>query len=124
MQRDRCAYLEDVLLAGNQILTFTADLEYEHFAANSLVRAAVERKFEIIGEALKQLMQLYPGEIAPTPSSRAAMRQRDRIAHGYFAIDPAILWRTLRVDLPPLLIEIQMLKDSSGCADSIIRSSS
>lgn len=52
MQCDLCAYLEDILQAGSNIHSFTSGMTFEHYRESSLVRAAVERSFTIIGKAL------------------------------------------------------------------------
>ena len=55
MVRDPRVYLWDVQDAADAIRRFTQGLDVDGYAANPLVRAAVERQFEIIGEALNQL---------------------------------------------------------------------
>jgi uncharacterized protein with HEPN domain len=52
MERDPRAYLWDILQAANAIEEFIAGLDAAGYAQSALVRAAVERQFEIIGEAL------------------------------------------------------------------------
>lgn len=55
MQRDPRAFLWDVREAAQAIQSFTAGLDVKGYVSNELVQAAVERKFEVIGEALNQL---------------------------------------------------------------------
>lgn len=55
MQRDPRAYLWDVRQAAQAIQAFTAGMDATAFDANPMAQAAVERKFEVIGEALNQL---------------------------------------------------------------------
>ena len=55
MQRDPRAFLWDVREAALAIQTFTSGLDVIAYENNELVQAAVERKFEVIGEALNQL---------------------------------------------------------------------
>lgn len=52
MQRDPRAYLWDVREAAGAILEFIAGKTFEDYAGDRLLRSAVERQFEIIGEAL------------------------------------------------------------------------
>jgi uncharacterized protein with HEPN domain len=58
MQRDPHAFLWDVQASATQIQGFVAGLDATSYAANAMAQAAVERKFEIIGEALNQLAKL------------------------------------------------------------------
>lgn len=52
MNHDQRAYLYDIAEACKQIAEFTRSLSFEDYAANALVKAAVERKFVTIGEAM------------------------------------------------------------------------
>jgi uncharacterized protein with HEPN domain len=52
MPRNVRAYLWDVRNAAIAILDFTAGLDAKIYAETDVVHSAVERKFEIIGEAL------------------------------------------------------------------------
>jgi uncharacterized protein with HEPN domain len=109
MQRKLCAYLEDILDAAEAIEVFTAGLTFAEFEADDLIRSAVERKFEIIGEALKQAATSFPGSVASVPDLKEVIGQRHWIAHGYFSLDPIILWRSKIDDLPLLVEEIRRL---------------
>ena len=60
MPREPKAYLHDMRQAAALIADFTEGLDFDAYAADAMVRAAVERQFEIIGEALGQLAKLDP----------------------------------------------------------------
>ena len=74
-------------------------------------RAAFERVMEVIGEAVKRL----PPELTrryPAVDWRAIAGMRDRVSHGYDAIDYDLLWQAAERLVPGLLVTIeQMLKD-------------
>lgn len=57
-QRERNLFLWDILEAGSEILRFTEGKDFDAYQQDSMLRAAVERKFEIIGEALSQAIRL------------------------------------------------------------------
>ena len=78
MQRSLCAYLQDVIDAAQAIHEFSDGLQLESFGSNELVRSAVERKFEIIGEALRQASQFFPGSVDSVPDLKDAVNQRHR----------------------------------------------
>jgi len=67
MHRDPRAFLWDVQAAAQAIHAFTADLDSKAYLGNELVQAAVERKFEVIGEALNQLAKLAPATAGRIP---------------------------------------------------------
>lgn len=51
MEPDAAKYLWDALRASQRIARFTADRDFAGYEADDMLRAAVERQFEIIGEA-------------------------------------------------------------------------
>jgi uncharacterized protein with HEPN domain len=67
MQRDPRAFLWDVREAAFSIQTFTYGMDVSADENNQLVQAAVERKFEVIGEALNQLFKLDAAMAARLP---------------------------------------------------------
>ena len=58
MQRDPRAFLWDVRESALAIQSFTAGMDAAAYASNPMAQAALERKFEVIGEALNQLVKL------------------------------------------------------------------
>jgi len=115
MRRSLCAYLQDILDAAAAIHTFSDGLQFETFESVDLVRSAVERKFEIIGEALRQVSRHFPGSVASVPDLRDVINHRNHIAHGYFEVDAQVLWSTMHGDLIQLEQEIERIK-SVHCA--------
>ena len=79
-------------------------------------RAAFERTMEVLGEAVKRL----PVELTaryPAVDWRGIAGMRDRVSHGYDAIDYDLLWQAVETRVPGLLVSIgQMLQelDSGG----------
>jgi uncharacterized protein with HEPN domain len=60
MQRDARSYLWDIQQAADTILRIVNGLDARTYAETELIHSAVERKFEIIGEALNQIAKLDP----------------------------------------------------------------
>jgi uncharacterized protein with HEPN domain len=67
MQRDPRAFLWDVREAALAIQTFTTGLDAAAYENNAMVQAAVERKFEVIGEAMNQISKLDAAMAAQLP---------------------------------------------------------
>ena len=87
MQRDSRKYLWDVQKAAQAILNFVAGLDADLYAETDVVHSAVERKFEIIGEALNQFWKLDPELAARIPDIREIIAFRNVLIHGYATID-------------------------------------
>jgi uncharacterized protein with HEPN domain len=69
---------------------------------DEMLRLALTKLVEIVGEAAKQVSPETRHEYPKVPWSAAA-RMRDRLVHHYFDIDLDVLWSTVNVDLPGLL---------------------
>ncbi len=91
---------------------FVAGLNYDSFDSLDLLQSGVKHKLEIIGEALKQASRYYPGALDSVTEAKFAINLRDRIAHGYFSVDPKILWDTIQKDLPVLVKQVGLIKSS------------
>jgi uncharacterized protein with HEPN domain len=109
MLRSADAYLWDVANAIDLIERFCANMSFFEYLENDLVRAGVERQFEIIGEALKQCEANFPGSTASLPNVSAFARFRDRLAHGYFTLDQDVIWRTKMQDIRPMRATLKVL---------------
>jgi uncharacterized protein with HEPN domain len=60
-------YLWDVQRAAERITRFTAGRTFDHYVADDMLAAAVERQFEIIGEAFVRLRRIAPDMVAMLP---------------------------------------------------------
>ena len=84
-----------------------ASCTFENYNNNTMLQAAVERKLEIIGEAIKNLLEITP-EIEIN-NARKIVNTRNRISHGYDDIENAEIWNIIINHLPTLKTEVQKL---------------
>ena len=80
----------------------TAGKTFEDFDRDIVLRSAVERQFEIAGEALRQLAGVDAALAAKIPDLLAIVAFRNILIHGYALIDRARVWRVVQADLPKL----------------------
>lgn len=100
--------LLDVSLTCEEILEFTKDKNFEEFQENRILQLAIERAFEIIGEALSRLEKIDRDNLEnKVPEFRKIIGFRNVIAHGYDIIDQAALWDFAENLVPKLLEKIQ-----------------
>jgi uncharacterized protein with HEPN domain len=118
MRHDPRAWLWDAREAAAAIAEFTTGMDLERYRANRLVRAAVERQFEIIGEALNRLSRRAPDLAARIPDLRAIVAFRNLLIHGYASVDDAIVWRTVTEKLPALRAALDDLLAELGSPDT------
>jgi uncharacterized protein with HEPN domain len=117
MRRDGRAYLWDAIRAAEAIADFTRGKSYEEFAQDLLLRSAVERQFEIIGEALSQLARGNPAIAEKIPDIRRIIAFRNILVHGYAAIDREMVWRVVQENLPQLTAVLSTLLGTDAGPD-------
>src|SRR2546421_9984798 len=99
--------LFDVVSACREIEEFTAGQTFSDYLASSMLRAAVERKFEIIGEALVRLRAADAESFKRISASQSAIGFRNRLVHGYDAVDHQTVWQTVQSDITTLRTEVE-----------------
>ena len=99
--------LEDVLAAGRYIIAWTADVNEHRLWDDKQKRAAVERQFEVVAEALRRLRAIDSVAWRGLTDADEAIRLGEAIRRDYDDIDYGILWRATRKELPKLLAEVE-----------------
>lgn len=102
-------YLLDAQEATLAISDFLAGKTRDDYFNSLLIRSAVERQFEIIGEALKLASQEEADLELDVPELWKIVGLRNRIIHGYCAIDHDVLWNLVQVELPLLASRLKKL---------------
>lgn len=114
MDRDPRAYLWDVDEAIAAIQAFVANKVFEDYAGDLMLRSAVERQFEIIGEAVNQLSKADPLLSRRIPDVAQIVAFRNVLIHGYAHINDAMVWKTIQESLPNLQSAVAELQDELG----------
>jgi len=111
MAGDPRSFLWDARQSADAIARFMAGISVEHYLANEMLRAAVERHFEIIGEALARLAKASPDLAERIPDLPRAVAFRNLLIHGYAIVDNRTVWRITQEDLPVLRDGVAALLD-------------
>ncbi|MCC7101304.1 MAG: DUF86 domain-containing protein [Rubrivivax sp.] len=108
-------FLSHIIEAIDRIEHYTAGLDEQAFLATPLVQDAVIRNLEIVGEASHGIERHAPEFAAAHPELPLsfAYQMRNAIAHGYSKVDLQVVWRTIKVDLPPLRQNVQRARSRS-----------
>jgi uncharacterized protein with HEPN domain len=109
MPHDRRAYLWDIIEAAKAIESFVVGRSPEQYSTDRMLRSAVERQFEIIGEALSQATRRFPDLTGRISHTAAIIAFRNRLIHGYHLIDNEAVWASIGRDLPLLRREAEQL---------------
>jgi uncharacterized protein with HEPN domain len=102
------ALLLDMLTASQAIVDFVKDQSFERYGTDLLLRSAVERQVEIIGEAARGISDEFKTSQPQIPW-RPIMAQRHRLAHEYGAIDDRLIWTVATVHVPALIVLLEPL---------------
>jgi len=106
--RDYQLYLKDIIEAMNAIESFVRDMDFDTFQEDDRTASAVVRKFEIIGEATKNIPENIKQKYPEVPWKEMA-GMRDKLIHFYFGVNYRLVWQTICNRLPnvkPLIEKI------------------
>lgn len=118
MRPDPRVLLADVDRGGVDIERFIDGMDGETYVGDARTQAAVERKCEIIGEALNRLHRSHADIADRIPSLREAVGFRNLLIHGYATVIPDRVWDYAENDLPGLRETVQLLLAESGPPES------
>ena len=109
MRPEELKLLVDIRRALEEIREFTAGMDFGAYRIDAKCRAAVERKFEIIGEACMRLRDRFPEPFSKIDSGSQIIGFRNRLIHGYDNVDDAIVWDVVTRKLPELTVQVDDL---------------
>lgn len=102
--------LEDILTAAHSVKTFISGHTLDSYMADKKTRLAVERCFEIIGEALTRISKANPDVLESIRDYRDIKSFRNLIVHAYDYIDDKIVWGIIENNLDHLIEDVQNIK--------------
>ncbi|MCC7350316.1 MAG: DUF86 domain-containing protein [Phycisphaerales bacterium] len=102
------ASLYDMLYAAERTLRMIAGQSRRDYDNNEMLRLAVERSIEIIGEAARRLPQSFR-DAHPQIAWRAIMATRHILAHDYDEVNNDTVWRILTDHIQPLISQLKLL---------------
>lgn len=111
-KKDWKILVNDILYAINKIENYTDELTYEDFIVNDLVKDAVVRNIEIIGEASNRIPDDFKSQSDKIPWKKLR-GIRNRIVHDYFGIDHDIIWQIISIELRVLKEDLNQLLNSN-----------
>ena len=96
------ALLWDMLDAAKAIHSFVTGKTFHHYLTERMLRGAVERHLEIIGEAAKGVSKTFQ-KAHPEISWQRIIAQRHVLAHEYGEIKLELIWRVATLRIPELI---------------------
>jgi len=112
MQHDAEKHLLDIQKSAADIAEFTEGMSFDDYHQDKLVKAAVERKFEIIGEAMSRLRKELPETADQIREQEKIIAFRNLVIHGYDIVSDPIVWDVIQHKLPSLTNDVAKLLNS------------
>ena len=112
----KCLY--DIQLAITETDSFLEMIpdDFEEYGRRTVIKRAVERNLEIIGEAVHRILVEEPK--FPLDNALRIYGLRNQIIHGYDTVSDEIIWAILHNHLPKLKTEINDLIQQDFSSDS------
>lgn len=108
-------YLFDIYQACQLLQEFTEGKSFDDYQNDAMLCSAVERQFEIVGEAINQMLRLYPSLAQKITNSKRIIGFRNVLIHGYASVSNEIVWGIVESYLPRLNLEIlQLLQEEEN----------
>jgi uncharacterized protein with HEPN domain len=101
-------YLRHILSEADYLVDSSHNLSRERFLGDETLKRAFVRSLEIIGEAAKKVPDEFRAD-HPEVEWRAMAGTRDRLIHGYFGVDYALVWDVVQTKIPPLKREVERI---------------
>ena len=104
-------WLYDIKLAVDEIEHYfeNTDKNFIEYQKNTMLKRAVERDWEIIGEAVNRIIKRDESFIDKISNARAIISLRNQVIHAYDAISDENIWSILISHLPKLMKDIEIL---------------
>ena len=100
-------HLEDARHAASLALGFVSGRSLEQYRSDDLLRSAVERQVEVVGEACRRALADAPELRDRIPEAGLAVGMRNRLAHGYDTVDDEVVLDTVTASFPALLSALE-----------------
>ena len=109
MKLEARKYLYDIQRSADLLRDFTSGKTFADYASDPMLRSAVERQFEIIGEAMTNLTRIDEPSAGRISHYQRIIAFRNVLIHGYADVDDRLVWDVIKTNLPTLGREVDAL---------------
>jgi len=100
-------FLDAMLMAMKKIRAYTADFNsFTQFDKDELVKDAVIRNFEIMGESVKHIPFSFQRKHKQLPWNHI-LALRNFVVHEFFDVDDEVLWEIIQTDLSRNIADLE-----------------
>lgn len=111
MNEESLKHFYDALSAARAIRRFSEGKSFEDYCADDILASAIERKFEIIGEALNRIKKRYLEDLNAISGWPAIIGFRDILAHAYDHVEDSVVWGIAVGQIPEFIRELESIPE-------------
>ncbi len=108
-QKDDSLFIRHILESIDAIEEFSKNISKEELILNRMKQSAIVREIEIIGEAAKNISEVFKSQHKEIPW-KEIVGTRDKMIHHYFGVDMNVVWYIIKIDLPDLRKNLERIK--------------
>ncbi len=110
MQHKILKYLLDIesVILEIEAIKIKSENNFANFMSDIILQRAIERDLEIIGEAIRKIVEIEPS--IQISASKNIIGLRNIISHAYDSVEPEMIWGIIQKNIPVLSNEIKMIK--------------
>ena len=112
-EKDDISYIWDMLDAAKAVREFITGRSYQDYLIDRMLRGAVERHLEIIGEAAGKVSEAFRDAHPEIPWQKI-IGQRHVLIHDYGDIEDELIWSVATIHIPDLIDKLEPLMETLG----------
>ena len=112
-EKDDTSYIWDMLDAAKAVREFITGRSYQDYLVDRMLRGAVERYLEIIGEAAGKVSKTFRDAHPEIPWQKI-IGQRHVLIHDYGDIEHELIWSVAANHIPDLIDKLEPLIETLG----------
>ena len=112
-EKDDISYIWDMLDAAKAVREFITGRSYQDYLIDRMLRGAVERHLEIIGEAAGKVSKAFCDAHPEIPWQKI-IGQRHVLIHDYGDIEDELIWSVATIHIPDLIDKLEPLMETLG----------
>lgn len=109
MNEESLKHFFDALTSARAIQQFSLGKSFEDYCSDDMLASAIERKLEIIGEALNRIKKSHQEDLKVMSDWPAIIGFRNILAHAYDHVEDSVVWGIVIGQIPGFIRELESI---------------